>query len=124
MKKISILSIIVVISNFTFAQYGKITGILTSEDQSIENVKISIILNRFIIKIFILGSKSFYIFLNYAKSANIERRFGNSKLIELEMKEKRRFVNIVFHDLKKDLLTHKKLVHTLGSYFTITSRLC
>ncbi len=51
-------------------------------------------------------------------------RFGNSKLIELEMKEKRRFVNIVFHDLKKDLLTHKKLVQTLGSYFSITSSSC
>ena len=41
MKKIVIIYIIVV-SNFTFAQFGKITGILTSENQSIENVKISL----------------------------------------------------------------------------------
>ena len=42
MKKIYSTFIVIIISNFTFAQFGKIIGRLTSEDQSIENVKISL----------------------------------------------------------------------------------
>jgi outer membrane receptor for ferrienterochelin and colicins len=110
MKKISILSIIVVISNFTFAQYGKITGILTSEDQSIENVKISI---KEINKTFFSDSLGYFSVENLQKgiyTLRLQQEGFENLIVKIELQENE--IKNIFIPIKKSILNIDEVVVT------------